>query len=93
MLKDIELSVTVAFAIEQPKCGLLFHGKYGCTNNQVSACVNPDERLSTQCLSWCVQHSMLYVHACSADTRSQSRWNATVLINLQPIHSTHTALV
>ena len=34
--KDIEISVTVAFAIEQSKCGLLFHGKYGCTDNQVS---------------------------------------------------------
>lgn len=33
--KDIEISVTVAFAIEQPKCGLFFHGKYGCTDNQV----------------------------------------------------------
>lgn len=34
--KDIEISVTVAFAIEQPKCGLFFHGKYGCTDNQVN---------------------------------------------------------
>lgn len=34
-LKDIEISVTVAFAIEQPNCGLFFHGKYGCTDNQV----------------------------------------------------------
>lgn len=33
--KDIEISVTVAFAIEQPKCGMFFHGKYGCTDNQV----------------------------------------------------------
>ena len=33
--KDIEISVTVAVAIEQPKCGLFFHGKYGCTDNQV----------------------------------------------------------
>lgn len=35
--KDIEISVTVAFAIEQPKCGLFFRGKYGYTDNQVSA--------------------------------------------------------
>ena len=34
--KDIEISVTVAFAIEQPRCGMFFHGKYGCTDNQVS---------------------------------------------------------
>lgn len=34
--KDIEISVTVAFAIEQPKCGLFFRGKYGYTDNQVN---------------------------------------------------------
>ena len=34
--KDIEVSVTVAFAIERPRCGMFFHGKYGCTDNQVS---------------------------------------------------------
>ena len=36
--KDVEVSVTVAFAIEQPKCGLFFQGKYVCTDNQVSYC-------------------------------------------------------
>ncbi len=33
--RDIDLVVTVAFAIEQPNCGLHFHGLYACTDNQV----------------------------------------------------------
>ena len=33
--RDIDLVVTVAFAIQQPNCGLHFHGLYACTDNQV----------------------------------------------------------
>ncbi|DBA90183.1 TPA: hypothetical protein ACH3X1_003489 [Trebouxia sp. C0004] len=33
--RDIDLVVTVAFAIEQPNCGLHFHGLYACTDNQL----------------------------------------------------------
>ena len=33
--RDVDLMVTVAFAIEQPNCGLHFQGLYACTDNQV----------------------------------------------------------
>ncbi|KAL0042600.1 hypothetical protein WJX79_004833 [Trebouxia sp. C0005] len=33
--RDIDLVVTVAFAIQQPNCGLHFHGLYACTDNQL----------------------------------------------------------
>ena len=33
--RDVDLVVTVAFAIEQPNCGLHFQGLYACTDNQV----------------------------------------------------------
>ncbi|KAL0049504.1 hypothetical protein WJX82_003747 [Trebouxia sp. C0006] len=33
--RDVDLVVTVAFAIEQPNCGLHFQGLYACTDNQL----------------------------------------------------------
>ena len=38
MQAHVELAVTVAFEIHQPKCGLRFHGAYAYTDNQVQKC-------------------------------------------------------
>ena len=63
MQTHIELSVTVAFAIQQPNCGLQFHGVYACTDNQV--------RNSHMRFCWWQMHTQLYkylhsMHACLA---------------------------
>lgn len=46
--KDVDISVTVAFAMEQPKCGLSFHGKYACTDSQVGGYNLHDAILAAQ---------------------------------------------
>lgn len=62
MQTHIELSVTVAFAIQQPNCGLQFHGVYACTDNQV--------RSSQMRFCWWQMHTQLHeysiacMHAC-----------------------------
>ena len=40
MQAHVELAVTVAFEVHQPKCGLRFHGAYAYTDNQVHKCLN-----------------------------------------------------
>ena len=58
MQTHIELSVLVAFAIEQPKCGLQFHGLYACTDNQVALQIHTLTDDASQCCG-------IFLHACT----------------------------
>ena len=65
MQTHIELSVTVAFAIRQPNCGLHFHGVYACTDNQVRNSHMPLYMLSTMHAASCHCHWQYMPLGCS----------------------------